>query len=186
MIYDYLVFFENKLKLLAQENYILDIGGGSTFQKGMGKYKNIFRHKRYETLDMSPHYHPNIIGDIHHLPFLDNGIDAILCNSVLEHLYDPHKAIQEIFRVLKKGGKFLGYTHFIYPYHARNKVYQDYFRFTEDSLRYLFQQFSDFELKKQGGVFRALMFFMPFQYKTRFLWEPLTYFFDNLFKTERR
>jgi SAM-dependent methyltransferase len=37
-------------------------------------------------------------------PFEDNKFDGATCIEVLEHLYDPKFAVQEIFRVLKSGG----------------------------------------------------------------------------------
>jgi ubiquinone/menaquinone biosynthesis C-methylase UbiE len=186
MKYDYLNFFEKKLKELAKGERILDVGGGEPFQKGMARYKDWFVGKKYETLDVAPEYNPTIVGDIHNLPLEGNSIDAILCKSVLEHLYDPKRAVEEMHRVLKDGGRILVYTHFIYPYHARKNIYGDYFRFTEDSLKYLFRDFSQLEIKKEGGYFRAMMFFMPFQAKLKFLLEPVTYFLDRLFRTERR
>lgn len=42
--------------------------------------------------------------DICDLPFEDNSYDFILCNHVLEHISDDTKAMQELYRVLKKGG----------------------------------------------------------------------------------
>lgn len=42
--------------------------------------------------------------DVQDLPFADNSFDLIICNHVLEHVYDEKKAIQELFRVLAKGG----------------------------------------------------------------------------------
>ena len=67
-----------------------------------------------------------------------------------------------------------------------DNIYGDYYRFTEEALKYLFKRFEHIEIKKQGGIFRALMFFSPWQNKTRFIWEPMTYILDKLFKTERR
>ena len=46
----------------------------------------------------------DIKGDICNLPFNDNQFDYILCNHVLEHVYDDQMAMNEIFRVLRKGG----------------------------------------------------------------------------------
>ncbi len=186
MTFDYNKFFENKLKELAKEDSVLDVGGGVPFQKGMAKYKSLFEGKKFETLDVALEYSPTIVGDIHNLPIEDNTVNAILCKSVLEHLYDPKKAVEEMHRVLKKDGKILLYTHFIYPYHARGKIYGDYFRFTEEALRYLFRGFSYIEIKKDGGYFRAMMFFMPFQVKLRFILEPIMYLLDKIFMTERR
>ncbi len=42
--------------------------------------------------------------DVQNLPFADNSFDLIICNHVLEHVYDEKKAIQELFRVLAEGG----------------------------------------------------------------------------------
>ncbi|MDA9659935.1 class I SAM-dependent methyltransferase [Pseudomonadota bacterium] len=46
-------------------------------------------------------------GSVYQLPFEENFFDLIICSEVLEHLDDYHAAIDEIFRVLKPGGKFL-------------------------------------------------------------------------------
>jgi len=42
--------------------------------------------------------------DIHNIPFPENSFDAVLCNHVLEHVYDDIRAMSEIRRVLKPGG----------------------------------------------------------------------------------
>jgi ubiquinone/menaquinone biosynthesis C-methylase UbiE len=41
---------------------------------------------------------------IYDLPFGDNSFDAAFSHAVLEHLQEPTKALQELFRVLKPGG----------------------------------------------------------------------------------
>lgn len=41
-------------------------------------------------------------GSIYKLPYKDNTFDLVLCCEVLEHLEDPHKALQELIRVSKK------------------------------------------------------------------------------------
>ena len=46
-------------------------------------------------------------GSIYQLPFKENFFDLIIFLEVLEHLEDYHAAIDEIYRVLKPGGKFL-------------------------------------------------------------------------------
>ncbi|MDP4599777.1 MAG: class I SAM-dependent methyltransferase [Polaribacter sp.] len=46
----------------------------------------------------------DVKADICNLPFEDNSFDVIFCNHVLEHIPDDTKAMQELFRVLKKGG----------------------------------------------------------------------------------
>ncbi len=49
----------------------------------------------------------DIKADICALPFDDNSFDWILCNHVLEHIPSDTKAMKELYRVLKPGGKAL-------------------------------------------------------------------------------
>jgi len=42
--------------------------------------------------------------DIHNIPFEDNTVDCAMCNHVMEHVDDDHKAMSELYRVLKPGG----------------------------------------------------------------------------------
>ena len=49
----------------------------------------------------------DIKADICALPFDDNSFDWVLCNHVLEHIPNDTKAMQELYRVLKPGGKAL-------------------------------------------------------------------------------
>ena len=186
MIYDWERFFEAKLREIAKEDRIIDVGGGCPFQKRMARYKQLFKNKKYETLDISPTYNPTIVGDAHNLPLPNESIPAILSFSTLEHLQDPGRAVNEMHRVLRRGGKVFIYVPFIYPYHALGDVFGDYFRFTEEGLRCLFRKFSTVEIKKQGGYFHALSFFSPGQQYTRFFWEPIAYALDKIFKTEKR
>lgn len=186
MQYDYDKFLEEKLREISKENKVLDIGSGHPFQKRLAKFKDLFANTTYETFDSAAQYNPTHVGDIHNMPFSESSLPAVICLSVFEHLYNPQKAADELHRVLKNGGKALIYTHFIYPYHGRQGVYSDYFRFTEEGLRHIFKKFSKIEIKKQGGYFRAMGFFLPMQARFRFLWEPITYFLDKVFKTETR
>lgn len=46
----------------------------------------------------------DVKADICDLPFQENEFDVVFCNHVLEHIPDDTKAMQELFRVMKKGG----------------------------------------------------------------------------------
>ena len=43
--------------------------------------------------------------DITEIPYENDYFDFIICNHVLEHIPDDHKAMSELFRVMKKGGQ---------------------------------------------------------------------------------
>ena len=79
--------------------------------------------------------------------------DTVIATEVLEHLYDPQRAIDEIYRVLTPGGILILSTRFIYMYHPDPK---DYYRFTEDSLSYLLRNFSNVEIYTHGNRLQVL------------------------------
>src|SRR5262245_55869415 len=47
------------------------------------------------------------IDDAASLPFDDNSFDAVICIEVLEHLFEPQRAVDEMRRVLSSGGKVI-------------------------------------------------------------------------------
>ena len=49
----------------------------------------------------------DVLADICDLPFEDQSYDLILCNHVLEHIPDDLKAMNELYRILKKGGTLI-------------------------------------------------------------------------------
>ena len=61
---------------------------------------------QYTTVDLHSPL-ADIKADIGQLPFGDNQFDLILCNHVLEHIPHDLKAMQELYRVLKKGGTLI-------------------------------------------------------------------------------
>lgn len=49
-----------------------------------------------------------VVAEIEHLPFNDGRFDLVTCNWVLYHLSDIDTGIEEIARVLRSGGRFVG------------------------------------------------------------------------------
>jgi SAM-dependent methyltransferase len=48
-----------------------------------------------------------VLADAHFLPFRSECFDGIILHDVLEHLKDPRKALSEVCKVLKRGGKLV-------------------------------------------------------------------------------
>lgn len=59
----------------------------------------------------------DFLADAHAIPFASSSFDCILSYAVLEHLHNPYIAIQEITRVLKPGGIYIGTVSQGEPFH---------------------------------------------------------------------
>ena len=164
------VFFEDKMRRIFSEKHsVVDIGGGLRINKEKNNRYDVSREwlrplvekVDYKILDKVTDYHPDIVGDIHELPFEDNSQDAIICIAVLEHVEDPAKAMREIYRTLKPGGYAFLYVPFLYYYHAHGGYYKDFWRLTKDGLEHLSRDFSMFEIVGVRGAIETLIRLTP-------------------------
>ncbi len=105
-------------------------------------------------VDQYPFDHVDIVSDIERLPFARESVDVCVLNTVLEHVQNPQRCVDEAHRVLKSGGRVLCITPFIFPYHPYPK---HYWNFTEDGLRLLFRHFSSCEVEMDMGPTSALV-----------------------------
>lgn len=69
---------------------------------------------------------PDVFGDAAQLPIKQSSIDTVLMLEVLEHLHAPQRALSEIHRVLRPGGRLLLTIPFLYPIHDAPHDYQRY------------------------------------------------------------
>jgi SAM-dependent methyltransferase len=144
---------------------VLDIGGGLRIDKTKNNrfnpqnYNSFFELSRkvnYKIMDPVADYNPDVVGDIHKMPFKNDELDAIICIAVLEHVEDPIRAVEDCYRVLKPGGKAFFYQPFLFYYHAEVGYYKDYWRFSEDANRYMFKNFKHFEICPVMGRFATI------------------------------
>lgn len=104
--------------LFSVDSYVgLDIGSAATRQRGIADY----------------------FYDGNKFPFENATFDSILCNEVLEHVFNPDEFIKEIVRVLRPGGTLLLTVPFVWDEHEQP---YDYARYSSFGLRAL--------LEKQG------------------------------------
>ncbi|HEY5534871.1 MAG TPA: methyltransferase domain-containing protein [Ignavibacteria bacterium] len=80
--------------------------------------------------------------DAHNIPFPNEYFDGVIIQAVLEHVVDPYRCVQEIFRVLKKDGFVYAETPFMQQVHGGK---YDFHRFTYLGHRRLFRYFSEID-----------------------------------------
>lgn len=184
-------FFRSKIgKILADKKSIVDIGGslrisatrGNRVNPGMKWISDAIKQNGvdYKIMDVVPDYNPDIMGDIHNMPFADNSLDAIICMAVFEHIEDPLKAAKELYRVLKTGGYCLFQAPFLYYYHPEKGYYNDYWRFTPDALKMMFKNFSVMETHNIRGAAASVIHLTPLGKISFFA--AIGNFLDRLFK----
>ncbi len=156
-------FFEKKsLDIFRTKQYIVDIGGGLRIDRSKNNRFNKenadllleeSKKVKYIITDVVDDYKPDVVADIHKMPFKDEEVDAIFCIAVLEHVEDPIRAVDECYRILKPEAKVLFYVPFLYYYHNDPGYCSDYWRYTHEGAKYLFRNFKSVELCAVRGRF---------------------------------
>ncbi|UYN85597.1 MAG: class I SAM-dependent methyltransferase [Cyclobacteriaceae bacterium] len=112
---------------------VLIIGAGSKIDF----YKSIFQQSSIViTSDIHLQYNPDIVFDVHQIPFKSEAFDLVLAAQVMEHTIRPWIAASELERVVKPNGLIQVEVPFAFPYHGAP---YDFFRFTFTGMRSLFR-----------------------------------------------
>jgi SAM-dependent methyltransferase len=124
---------------------ILDIGCGESPYYHQSIDAKIIR------ADINKTKKVDIVCDAMELPFKKSRFDGIVCINSLYYCSDPFKAINEIYDVIKKNGKLILITPFIYPIHDAPI---DKYRFTEYGIKELLKNYFIIkEIRTIGGIF---------------------------------
>jgi uncharacterized protein YbaR (Trm112 family) len=94
-----------------------------------------------------------IICDAHDIPFEKETFDGVVIQAVLEHVVDPYRCVEELYRVLKPQGIVYAETPFMQQVHMGKF---DFTRFTHLGHRRLFRHFMEIDSGASGGVGMAL------------------------------
>ncbi len=128
---------------------LLDVGCGTK------PYQELFSVENYIGLDIdSDSSRMRAIADYFYdgttFPFSDEIFDSILCNQVLEHVFNPDCFLTEIYRVMKPGAKMLLTVPFVWDEHEQP---YDYARYSSFGLKSLLERngFKILRHKKLGA-----------------------------------
>lgn len=93
------LYLQNETEFFNKPLKVLHLAPEQCFLSLFKKMKNL----DYTTADL---YSPivDVKADILDLPFESDLFDVVFCNHVLEHIENDHKAMSELYRVIKPGG----------------------------------------------------------------------------------
>lgn len=126
---------------------IINIGAGGEIEEYLKSIPNI----KLISIDISSKTKPDILADISDKKFLKKikvKPDYITCFEVLEHVNEPFKAIQNLFKLSTKKTVLLFSVPFIFPIHEEP---YDFYRYTKYGLKYIFKNFSKVEISNRDG-----------------------------------
>ena len=103
--------FDKSWREKAVDNLI----GTSVLDLGSGTGAAFDQLLNYETTALDPDkkmlelntFEDKVLGSAENLPFEDNSFDNVFCCFVWRNVSDTNKALQEVYRILRPGGKFI-------------------------------------------------------------------------------
>ncbi len=141
--------------LVSHCQRVLDVGQSSREQA------RFFLPGQLETVDINddPDSPPDFIDDICAPDRLQqNRYDGIVCLSVLEHVYDPFQAIENLHQLLKSDGVLFLHLPFMFRYHAASDLaFTDCYRFSRDGIAWLLRDFSEVTLYPIRGPYSSTL-----------------------------
>ena len=117
---------------------VLEIGAGG---RGANSKRFSAAARNYWRSDISrwPNSRLEVSCDCTQMPFKDASLDAVICSEVLEHVPNLFRAIGELRRVVRPGGRMVLTMPFFYPLHGVDKkAYGDFWRLTPGNLKLTF------------------------------------------------
>ena len=134
---------------------ILDVGCGSKPYQGLFTSVSEYIGLEYDTPQNRVAKRADYFYDGNTFPFGDMIYDSVICNQVLEHVFNPNQFLNEILRVLKPGGNLLLTVPFVWDEHEQP---WDYARYSSFGLKSLLERngFVVVEQRKTNADARVL------------------------------
>jgi SAM-dependent methyltransferase len=109
---------------------------GKTLDVGCGQrpYEHLVASKKYIGLELdTPAARTMKKADIYYtgkrFPFRKESFDSVMLNQVFEHVFNPEEFLQEVNRVMKRGGRLLLTVPFVWDEHEQPHDYARYSSF---------------------------------------------------------
>lgn len=106
-------------------------------QEELADLRSIFKGKEYIGCDIQEGNGVDLILDLHKIDLPEYSVSSILCLDTLEHVEYPHKALEEIYRILKNDGIIIISSTMIFGIHNQ----PDYWRFSPEGFKSLLKPF---------------------------------------------
>ena len=145
---------------LKKDSKILIIGGG-TIGSGADNFFSICKNKSIKIDSIDVYFSQNItaIADAHYLPFEDQSYELVIIQAVLEHVINPNRVVEEIYRVLTNNGIVYAETPFMQCVHEGP---YDFTRFSHSGHRWLFRKFKEISSGALQGAFSSSLFILSY------------------------
>ncbi|MBF7730514.1 class I SAM-dependent methyltransferase [Pseudomonas sp. N040] len=152
----------NSENLRMKGRPVLEIGAGPVKREGV------------TTLDFNPSVSPDILHDLDILPWpiSDSCFDAVYMFSVIEHVSNPLRVIEECHRILKPNGKLFlltphfsstsSYTDLSHKWHFSSQSFDYFVNGTPIHADYGFYSKSRFKIDKKIISLHGVFNFFPF------------------------
>ena len=118
-------------------------------QEGFADLRPFFPGMEYIGTDMREGPGVDIVLNLHDINLPADSVGTALCLETLEHVEYPHKALQEIHRILKPEGMVVISSTMFFPIHD---FPFDYWRFTPEAFRSLLKSFDGVFVGYAGDV----------------------------------
>jgi len=116
-------------------------------QEGFADLRPLFPGKTYIGADMRQGLGVDRILDLHGINLPSETVGTVLCFDTLEHVEDPRRAVEEMFRILRPGGVLVITS--VMDFHIHDHPH-DYWRFTPDAFRSLLRPFTQIWVQSAG------------------------------------
>lgn len=173
---------------LSVNSKVLVVGGG-VCSIGVSDLRTLANVTSFDIFNSS---HVDFVADAHNIPVTDNQFDLVVIQAVLEHVIDPDRCVNEIYRVLKANGRVYSEIPFLQAVHEEA---HDYTRYTCSGHRLLFHDFNAISYGVLTGPMESLIWAIAYASKAlcnnklltlfvRLFLTPLL-FLDRLIPNER-